>query len=667
MKNFFIFVFAFPLMVSLVFAQMETRVGALWKSVDPKGVWSSGTYVWQNRETEWPVGFLQDWKAPDGMIIQGYVSNAIAQPHLTHSWGEGYWIGLKNWTSPTPWVDNKDEDHNPGTHYEVFVTKYGPDNPKTSVHIPVKKSLKKYIRQTPPGVFVDGQKVIPTATEKYDLVKSDLVSDEFIEVAWNHSVGLSCVKKVYSYANRDHDDYAIIDITIKNTGVWDANIGKSFTPDTLHDLWWGLAVRLRPDVQKKGQDAPCDVVGGDPLYDYDPVNRVMYAWDGHDVNQGDDWNQWELHPGDGAYEVEFIAPTFLGIGVLHADSAYNDESDRTSQPASVFVPDWKVETDGEFYDSLSCGHHFRSDRTKTPGDRLVVLGFGPYELPPGEDLRFVYTWACGARSQSECIEMGWKYKHDEVTRAEVDTFMWAGRDSLIQNVANAKWAFEHNYDIPDPPPAPDNFIVESGFGEVFLSWDDVSKAVEYRLYRATGLVNPSEPSIYGVYKEVYRGVEPSVSDTSITPGFSYYYYVTAVDQDGLESNVHYNRMPTKSPAQPGIPGLETLDRVRVVPNPYNIKGGEYDPDSPHGDTGFNWKGRSEDLLFVNLPKDRCTIKVFNVKGDLVKTFKKIEGPDRLVWENILTSWNQYIVSGIYFYVVESPGHKTYKDKFVVIR
>ena len=83
MKKYLGFIIAFLLIISSAEAQRETRVGALWKSIDPRGIWPSGTYVWQNRETEWPVGFLQDWTAPDGMVIQGYVSDAIAQPHLT--------------------------------------------------------------------------------------------------------------------------------------------------------------------------------------------------------------------------------------------------------------------------------------------------------------------------------------------------------------------------------------------------------------------------------------------------------------------------------------------------------------------------------------------------------------------------------------------------------
>ena len=667
MRKFLGFIIAFLIIVSSADAQRETRVGALWKSVDPRGVWASETYVWQNRETEWPVGFLQNWTAPDSMVIQGYVSDAIAQPHQTHSWGEGYWIGLQNWTSPSAWVN--DGIHDPGTHYEVFVTKYGPDRPNPKVHIPVKKSLKRYLRQTPPKVWVDGEEVKPTASEpgSWDEVDQNLVSDELIEVAWNHSVGLSCEKKVYSYANREHDDYAIIDLTITNTGIWDPNTGKSFTPDTLHNFWWGLVVRLRPDVLKSGF-APCDKVGGDPLYDYDPNHRVLYSWDGDDPAEGTGWDQWELHPGEGEYEVEFIAPTIVGIGILHADRAYNDNSDWEIQPASVISPErWEVGDDGELYDSLSCNYHFRSNITRIPGSREVIIGFGPYELPPNEDLRFVYAWACGARSQRECIEMGWKYEHGEATKADVDSFMWAGLDSLVKHVANAKWAYQQGYDIPDPPPAPDNFRVESGYGENILSWDPVPGAVEYRLYRATGLVRPEEPSIYGIYKKVFRGIETSYKDVTITAGFSYYYYVTAVDQNGLESNVHYNRTTTKYAAQPKIAGLATLDRVRVVPNPYNIKGGEYDPDAAHGTTGFNWKGRTKDLLFVNLPKAQCTIKVFNMKGDLVKTFEKPDGPDRLIWENMLTDWNQFIVSGVYFYVVESSGLGTYRDKFVVVR
>jgi hypothetical protein len=668
MKRLTVLITALLFAASVIQAQTrQSRVGLLWKSIDAKGVWSSGTYVWQNRETEWPVGGLQDWTAPDGTTIMGYLSDAIAEPHQNNSWGEGYWIGLKDWTSPASWVN--DGIHDPAIHYDVFVTKYGPDNPNTKVHIPVNNSLKRLLRQNPPEVWADENKVLPTSTEpgSWDEVDPDLISDELLEVAWNLSVGLSCEKKVYSYANRDHDDYAIIDLTVTNSGIWDANTGKSFTPDTLHDFWWGIVVKVWGDVQKKGF-SPLDKAGGDPLYDYDPDNRIMYSWDGDDPAQGTGWDQWELHPGEGEYQVEFIAPTFTGIGIIHADKAYNDPTDWTSQPASIITPkQMVVGDDAELYDSLSCSYHFKSDITKIPGAREVIIGFGPYELPPNEDLRFVYAWACGARSQRECIEIGWKYKKGEVTQNEVDDFMWAGRDSLFMNIDNAKWAFSNGYDIPDPLPAPNNMKAEKGFGENIVSWDPVPGAVEYRLYQATGLIRPQEPSYNGIYKEVYRGTETYIHDTKVSPGFSYFYYVTALDQNGLESNIHYNRLTTKFGRIPEIPGLAEVNKVRVVPNPYNIKGGEYNPDNPHGTTGFNYKGDTNTLQFVNLPKAACTIKVYTMKGDLIKTFEKPEGPDRIRWENMLTRWNQFIVSGVYFFVVDAPGVGIYKDKFVVVR
>ncbi|MFH1701284.1 MAG: hypothetical protein ABIE07_11940 [Candidatus Zixiibacteriota bacterium] len=95
-----------------------------------------------------------------------------------------------------------------------------------------------------------------------------------------------------------------------------------------------------------------------------------------------------------------------------------------------------------------------------------------------------------------------------------------------------------------------------------------------------------------------------------------------------------------------------LDEITPVPNPFYLFGG-YDP-SPG----------SKRIAFHNLP-DVCTIKIFNLAGDLVRTLdKEADGTNYTYW-NLLTDNRLPIASGIYIYVVEAKEFGTKIGKMAV--
>lgn len=81
--------------------------------------------------------------------------------------------------------------------------------------------------------------------------------------------------------------------------------------------------------------------------------------------------------------------------------------------------------------------------------------------------------------------------------------------------------------IPPAPPA--NLTATEGVGEVSLSWDAVSSAVGYNVYRSILPGGGYTPIVTGVAGTAY-------TDTAVVNGTWYYYVVTAVDGAGLESN-----------------------------------------------------------------------------------------------------------------------------------
>jgi hypothetical protein len=113
--------------------------------------------------------------------------------------------------------------------------------------------------------------------------------------------------------------------------------------------------------------------------------------------------------------------------------------------------------------------------------------------------------------------------------------------------------------------------------------------------------------------------------------------------------------------------LTQLDafNVKVVPNPYMINN--------EWQTSF----RQRRLKFINLPSD-CTIRIFNLNGELVKTLLhhhtlEPDGQQEVVnsaggdqWWDLLSENGQLVSSGIYIFHVQSPvGEQV--GKFVIIR
>jgi hypothetical protein len=101
----------------------------------------------------------------------------------------------------------------------------------------------------------------------------------------------------------------------------------------------------------------------------------------------------------------------------------------------------------------------------------------------------------------------------------------------------------------------------------------------------------------------------------------------------------------------------TLDRIKVVPNPY-VTASAFEPPLNPGITS----GRGERKIdFIHLPVG-ATIRIFTSRGDLVTTLYHTGSIQNgsVSW-NLKTKENLDIAYGVYFYVVESPaGNKTGK-------
>ena len=101
----------------------------------------------------------------------------------------------------------------------------------------------------------------------------------------------------------------------------------------------------------------------------------------------------------------------------------------------------------------------------------------------------------------------------------------------------------------------------------------------------------------------------------------------------------------------------TLDRIKVVPNPYIVSSG----------TELYARGdvASHDLRFTHLPPE-CTIRIYTLRGDLVKTIHHNSQTIGEAHWDLLTEEHLEISYGIYVYTVTTPKGDKKIDKFAVI-
>ncbi|MDP3829813.1 MAG: hypothetical protein Q8Q47_00995 [Ignavibacteriaceae bacterium] len=164
----------------------------------------------------------------------------------------------------------------------------------------------------------------------------------------------------------------------------------------------------------------------------------------------------------------------------------------------------------------------------------------------------------------------------------------------------------------------------------------------------------------------------SYVDSAVEIGRSYYYSITAFDTGKaswpinpsarfpetnsnvvppMESSIFANRM--SEPFLATLPAKNQVNEVLVVPNPFVI--GE----------GFSRPGEGSDIQFVNVPNP-CIIRIYTVRGDLVKTINVADDVGGIVTWDQVTDFGQFVVSGVYIFHVESQfGNKL--GKFAIVR
>lgn len=104
-----------------------------------------------------------------------------------------------------------------------------------------------------------------------------------------------------------------------------------------------------------------------------------------------------------------------------------------------------------------------------------------------------------------------------------------------------------------------------------------------------------------------------------------------------------------------------LSKIDVVPNPY-LGAAAWEKRNLHT------TGRGERKIdFINLP-NKCTIRIYTLSGQLIKTIHKDSGYlDGTVSWNLITDDGMEAAYGVYIYHVEAPGIGEHIGKFALIK
>jgi hypothetical protein len=89
-------------------------------------------------------------------------------------------------------------------------------------------------------------------------------------------------------------------------------------------------------------------------------------------------------------------------------------------------------------------------------------------------------------------------------------------------------------------------------------------------------------------------------------------------------------------------GKRQLEKVRAIPNPYFAK------------STYELNQFDHIIKFSNLPRE-CTVRVFNLAGDLVRTLEKTDATTSILEWNLLNEKEIPVASGFYIYHVDAPG------------
>ncbi len=524
-------------------------------------------------------------------------------------------------------------------------------------------------------------------------------AEEVIDTRWemngawyqpwdNQNMPVSVARRVRQWSgSRADEDYVIVEYTVKNiqrrkqlNGVY-LLFTYALSPN---HRGWSLVFPNFPEGARNTRSR------------WDPQQRLLVAWAGDftpspGVDESfDPAEERTLDPVSGRMTTtsQFLAPGFLGIKFLYVSP------DTTGLPNRINGFAWSAapptnDHSGPFLgvaglpskyaamaNPLLLSEAFDDPQDVRMGQNRLYANFslGPYNLARGDSIKVVVAEFVGGLPYE-------KVTNPEVTVAELQA---AGDSAVAYLEERVTFNYAHHYTIPMPPPAPE-FVVypvqEGGqIGNVISFGNAVERVADphhgvpdvegYRIYRSGRYpfgpwkllidIPVGDPRFFNTDSQRYI-----YTDTQVALGYGYYYSVTSYDHGWpswavdpsyqvppLESSIFANR--TKKAFYTTLrPTAKSLARVSVVPNPF------------YRSSGFELAGDVKLIQFVNLSEE-CTIRIYTVRGDLVKTIHHSDPSSGVAFWNQISDYGQYVKSGMYFFQVTNSQGEVKLGKFAIV-
>ncbi len=511
------------------------------------------------------------------------------------------------------------------------------------------------------------------------------------ESGGHEALGIKVNMRTLAWSNPYADDFVILNYRIINITETDEYAG-----DELRDLYLGLWVDTT--VGNTEQTDPYD--SGAPVRwifsdDFNGAWGAQGFVDPSHTPENDPgiWMAYE-HDDDGE---EGLATSWIGYRLL--GTSEEAQPDPGQSPVSYNswrfrgVPqadDWYFDPDNPD-EPVPGKYQIMGNRDFDVGETqennysiasnwVSIISTGPFpSLAPGDTISITFAVVAGADSLS-----------------------------LLDNSKIAQVAFDDGFSIPAGPPSP---ILEFGFAEdtVILHWapgdsldadgvelpdDSPLRSPEHHLSSATGREDFQGYRIYRFQGNSFTGDPYEIAemvaqydivdgrgfdtglpplneaghrefvDTNLLDGFPYWYsVVTFTAPNELEqlpefqSGFNENGMLVFPGPGPSASGSEK--GVGVFPNPYRAAS-LFD-----SHTGELELGRK--IWFTGLPA-RCTIQVFNLVGEVVKTIQHDDPALGMASWNTLTDAGRATASGLYIFAVTNlDTDEVQRGKLVIIK
>jgi hypothetical protein len=175
--------------------------------------------------------------------------------------------------------------------------------------------------------------------------------------------------------------------------------------------------------------------------------------------------------------------------------------------------------------------------------------------------------------------------------------------------------------------------------------------------RDTGIVLRVD-TLYSGESFSFKGIEATVIFQSSAPpsaGNIFSIEVLKPELPGIKDRFRFT-LKGSSTNQTAI--KENINKIKVVPNPYVVSS-LYEPEF-----GELRNEPLRQIQFINLPSE-CTIYIFTVDGDLVKTLVHSSTSGTKIWD-LRSESGREIAPGIYIYVVQA-GNTEFIERFAVIK